>query len=49
MRPVKIGQRQGGVVVVEQGLAAGAMVVTSGQFGVIPGGPVRFAGAATQP
>lgn len=41
MRPVKLGQRQGSFVVVEQGVKAGERVVTTGQLGVMPGAKVR--------
>jgi multidrug efflux system membrane fusion protein len=41
LRPVKLGQRQGELVVVEQGLQAGEHVVMNGQLGVMPGGKVR--------
>ncbi len=41
LRPVKLGQRQGDLVVVEQGLQAGEKVVINGQLGVMPGGKVR--------
>jgi multidrug efflux system membrane fusion protein len=41
MRPVKLGQRQGEMVVVEQGLQPGERVVLNGQIGVMPGGKVR--------
>jgi membrane fusion protein, multidrug efflux system len=41
LRPVKLGQRQGDSVVVEQGLQPGENVVLSGQLGVMPGGKVR--------
>jgi multidrug efflux system membrane fusion protein len=41
LRPVKLGQRQGDWIVVEQGLKPGERVVTVGQIGVIPGGKVR--------
>ena len=40
-RPVILGQRQGDLVVVESGVAAGDQVVTAGQLGVTPGGKVR--------
>jgi membrane fusion protein, multidrug efflux system len=40
-RPVTTGQRQGDLIVVEQGLKAGEKVVVSGQIGVAPGGKVR--------
>lgn len=39
-RPVSLGQRQGDLVVVEKGVAAGEQVVTNGQLGVTPGGKV---------
>ncbi|HET6671279.1 MAG TPA: efflux RND transporter periplasmic adaptor subunit [Pyrinomonadaceae bacterium] len=50
-RPVSLGQRQGDLIVVESGVAAGEQVVTNGQLGVTPGGKVlieqpREAGAA---
>lgn len=41
LRPVKLGQRQGDQVVVEQGIQPGEQVVTVGQLGVMPGGKVR--------
>jgi multidrug efflux system membrane fusion protein len=41
LRPVKLGQRQGDLIVVEQGLQPGENVVLSGQLGVMPGGKVR--------
>ena len=41
LRPVKLGQRQGEMVVVEQGLQAGEHVIMNGQIGVMPGGKVR--------
>jgi membrane fusion protein, multidrug efflux system len=37
-RPVTLGQRQGDLIVVEQGVQAGERVVTIGQLGVTPGG-----------
>jgi multidrug efflux system membrane fusion protein len=40
-RPVKLGQRQGDLVVVEQGLKPGERVVTTGQIAVMPGSKVR--------
>ena len=39
-RNVSLGQRQGDLVVVEKGVAAGEKVVTNGQLGVTPGGKV---------
>ena len=41
LRPVKLGQRQGEMVVVEKGLQPGERVVMNGQLGVMPGGKVR--------
>jgi membrane fusion protein, multidrug efflux system len=50
LRPVKLGQRQGELVVIEQGLQPGEHVVMNGQIGVMPGGKVRVVtGAATAP
>ena len=48
LRPVKIGQRQGDLVVVEQGVKSGEQVVVTGQLGVTPGGKVRILGAQPQ-
>jgi multidrug efflux system membrane fusion protein len=39
-RPVTLGQRQGDLIVVEKGVAAGEKVVIDGQLGVTPDGPV---------
>lgn len=41
MRPVKLGQQQGDLVVVDSGVKPGERVVTSGQLGVAPGAKVR--------
>lgn len=41
-RPVTLGQRQGDLIVVEQGVTAGEQVVILGQLGVTPGGKVRI-------
>lgn len=41
LRPVSLGQRQGDLIVISQGLNAGERVVTNGQLGVTPGGKVR--------
>jgi membrane fusion protein, multidrug efflux system len=41
-RPVTLGQRQGNLVVVEQGVQAGERVVVNGQLGVTPGGKVSI-------
>jgi multidrug efflux system membrane fusion protein len=50
LRPVKLGQRQGEMVVVEQGVQPGERVVLNGQLGVMPGGKVRVVtGAAAAP
>lgn len=40
-RQVSLGQRQGDLVIVEKGVAAGEQVVTNGQLGVTPGGKVQ--------
>jgi membrane fusion protein, multidrug efflux system len=39
-RQVSLGQRQGDLIIVEKGVAAGEKVVTTGQLGVTPGGKV---------
>jgi multidrug efflux system membrane fusion protein len=39
-RTVSLGQRQGDLIVVEKGVAAGEKVVINGQLGVTPGGKV---------
>lgn len=41
-RVVTLGQRQGDLVVIEQGVQAGEQVVTAGQLGVTPGGKVMI-------
>ena len=41
-RPVSLGQRQGDLVVVEDGVEPGERVVINGQLGVTPGGKVRI-------
>lgn len=41
IRLVTLGQRQGGLVVVREGVRAGEKVVVQGQFGVTPGGKVN--------
>jgi multidrug efflux system membrane fusion protein len=41
-RPITPGQRQGDLIVLEKGVAAGERVVTAGQLGVTPGGKVRI-------
>jgi multidrug efflux system membrane fusion protein len=47
LRPVKLGQRQGELVVVEQGLQPGERVIMNGQLGVMPGGKVRVVTATS--
>src|SRR5580704_5442173 len=51
LRPVKLGQRQGDLVVIEQGLQPGERVVMNGQLGVMPGAKVNVLpdAAATPP
>ena len=46
LRPVKVGQRQGDLVVIDDGVAAGERVVVKGQLGVTPGGKVQVMQAA---
>ena len=41
LRPVKLGQRHGDAIVVEEGVKVGEQVVVKGQLGVTPGGKVR--------
>jgi multidrug efflux system membrane fusion protein len=48
LRPVKLGQRQGDSIVVQEGLNGGEKVVVNGQLGVTPGGKVRIEGTSTQ-
>ena len=47
-RSVTLGQRQGDLIVVENGVAAGEIVVTTGQLGVTPGGKVHIAQPAAE-
>ena len=42
LRPVTLGQRQGDLVIIEQGLTLGEQVVVNGQLGVTPAGKVRI-------
>ena len=51
IRPVTLGQRQGDLIVVAQGVKPGERVVTNGQMGVTPGRKVRIEapGAPGQP
>jgi membrane fusion protein, multidrug efflux system len=39
-RTIELGQRQGDLIVVQKGVAAGEQIVTNGQLGVTPGGKV---------
>lgn len=48
-RPVSLGQRQGDLIVVENGVTAGERVVTAGQIGVTPGGKVLIQQPASSP
>ena len=41
LRPVKLGQRQGDLVIIQDGVKAGERVVVKGQLGVTPGGKVQ--------
>ena len=41
LRDIKVGQIEGGLALVEQGLSPGERIVTSGHYRVQPGGPVR--------
>jgi multidrug efflux system membrane fusion protein len=41
LRPIKQGQRQGELVVIDTGVATGEQVVTTGHMGVMPGGKVN--------
>jgi membrane fusion protein, multidrug efflux system len=41
-RPVKVGRRHGGDVVIEQGVQAGERVVTDGQLRLVPGARVEI-------
>ncbi len=41
LRPVRVGQRQGDLVAVAEGLKGGERVITAGQLAVTPGGQVR--------
>ena len=43
LRPVKVGQRQGDLIVIDDGVKAGEQVVVKGHLGVTPGGKVRIA------
>jgi membrane fusion protein, multidrug efflux system len=43
LRPVKLGQRQGDLVIIQEGVKAGERVVVKGHLGVTPGGKVQIA------
>lgn len=47
LRPVKVGQRQGESIVIEQGLQPGERVIMNGQLAVMPGGKVQVVTADT--
>jgi multidrug efflux system membrane fusion protein len=47
-RPVTLGQRQGDLIVIEQGVTVGERIVTVGQLGVTPGGKVQSAPAPAE-
>ena len=47
LRPVKVGQRQDEMVVIEQGIKAEERVVWTGQLGVTPGGKVSITEPST--
>ena len=49
LRPVKLGQRQGELVVIQQGLQPGERVIVTGQLAVMPGGKVRVTGSSEAP
>jgi multidrug efflux system membrane fusion protein len=49
LRPVKVGQRQGNLIVVEQGLKGNERVVVAGHLGVTPGGKVRIQQSRNSP
>lgn len=42
LRPVTIGQQQGDLVVITEGIKPGEKIVVNGQLGVTPGGKVRI-------
>lgn len=44
LRPVTVGQRQGELVVIDNGVKRGERVVVNGQLAVTPGGKVRITG-----
>ncbi|MSP39938.1 MAG: efflux RND transporter periplasmic adaptor subunit [Deltaproteobacteria bacterium] len=47
LRPVKLGQRQGDSVVIDDGVKAGEQIVVNGQLGITPGGKVRVVQPST--
>jgi membrane fusion protein, multidrug efflux system len=48
LRSVTVGQRQGDLVVIAQGLKEGERVVVNGQLGVTPGGKVQIAAPGSE-
>ncbi len=48
-RTISLGQRQGDLIVVDKGVAAGEKVVVNGQLGVTPGGKVVIQQAPASP
>jgi multidrug efflux system membrane fusion protein len=42
LRNIKVSRIEGGLALVEQGLAPGERIVTSGHYRVQPGGPVQI-------
>jgi membrane fusion protein, multidrug efflux system len=42
LRSIKVGQIEGGLALIEQGLSPGERIVTSGHYRVQPGGPVHI-------
>jgi multidrug efflux system membrane fusion protein len=49
LRPISVGQRQGDMIVVEQGLQHGEKIVVTGQMMLAPDAPVQIAPAAGGP
>jgi membrane fusion protein, multidrug efflux system len=49
LRLVKLGQRQGDLVIIQEGVKAGERVVVKGQLGVTPGGKVQIAATSDSP
>lgn len=49
LRPVKLGQRHGDLIVTTEGIQSGDVVMLTGHMGVMPGGQVRIEKPATPP